>query len=396
VPVRPTSQSGLQPQTLAVTLGRPQAPGDPLNPPMVLSSTYRDGGPIGYAREGNAAWSALEEVVGALEGGSAVAFGSGMAAAVAVLDGLPPGCHVLAPAAPYHGVTALLRDLDAGGRLRVTTVDLDDVAAVDRALVDVATAGESAAVWAESPTNPMLDVVDLTALGRTTDRHGALLVVDNTFASPLRQHPLRLGADVVIHSATKLIGGHSDLLLGLAVTADADRAAALRRHRHGRGSVPGVLESFLTLRGIRTLAVRLDRAETTAGELARRLQRHPAVGRVRYPGLPGHRAADVVAAQMGGPGTMLAIETVGDALTADRVCAGVRLIVAATSLGGVETLIERRARNDGDRDAGVPPTLLRISVGLEDVDDLWADLDQALDRAVGRQSGPRSEPPPRA
>ncbi len=375
--------SSWHPHTQAVVLGRPHAPGDPLNSPLVLSSTYRDGGPVGYAREGNAGWTALEDVVGALEGGAAVAFGSGLAAAVAVLEDLPNGCHVVAPATPYHGITELLVERRGTGRLGVTTLDLSDVVATDDVLTKASAAGRPTALWAESPTNPMLDVVDLAALGRIARDHDAVFIVDNTFASPLLQQPLRLGADVVVHSATKLIGGHSDLLLGLAVTTDPERVERLRRHRHRNGSVPGSLEAYLALRGIRTLPIRLERAQANATELAIRLASHPAVTRVRYPGLPGHPRADIVAAQMSGPGSVLAIETVGDAAFADQVCAVVRLVVPATSLGGVETLIERRAKYPGDRDAGVPETLLRISVGVEHIDDVWADLDQALNAALG-------------
>jgi cystathionine gamma-synthase len=376
-----SNSSSLHAHTRAVVLGRPAAPGAPLNPPLVLSSTYRDGGDIGYAREGNAGWAALEQVVGSLEGGSAVAFASGLAAAAAVLDDLPEGCHILAPTAPYHGITELLAQRASTGRLAVTTLDLSDLSAVAVLMQRAAAGGRPAALWAESPTNPMLDVVDLAVLARIAREHYAVLIVDNTFASPMLQRPLRLGADVVVHSATKLIGGHSDLLLGLAVAddaADPERAARLRRHRHRSGSVPGALEAFLALRGIRTLPVRLDRAQANAQELAVRLQTHPAVARVRYPGLASHPGADIVARQMSGPGTVMAIETVGDAAFADRVCAAVQVVVPATSLGGVETLIERRAKYPGDRDAGVPPTLLRISVGIEDVEDLWSDLDRAL------------------
>ena len=379
MPVDPSSGSPrLHPQTLAVTVGRPQDPGDPLNPPLVLASTYRDGGRLGYAREGNAGWAALEEAVGVLEGGTAVAFGSGLAAAAAVLDSLPVGSHVVVPHAPYHGVTELLRDRVDARRLAVTALDLTDVAAVAERLDRLSGDDVRVALWAESPTNPMLDVVDLRSLGGIAATYGARFVVDNTFASPMLQQPLALGADVVVHSGTKLIGGHSDLLLGLAVAKEVRLADDLREYRHRNGNVPGALESFLALRGLRTLSVRLERAQATTADLAHRLVDHPAVAHVRYPGLPGHPGAELAAQQMSGPGTVLAIETTGDARVADRVCAAVRLVVAATSLGGVETLIERRARYAGDRAAGVPPTLLRISVGLEHVDDLWSDLDQAL------------------
>jgi cystathionine gamma-synthase len=368
-------------ETLAVALGRPRDPGAPVNPPLVLSSTYRDGGDLGYAREGNAGWAALEEVVGALEGGPAVAFGSGVAAAAAVLEDLPVGTHVVSPIAPYHGITHLLADRAAVGRLGVTAVDQTDLGAV-AATLERAARHAPVAVWAESPTNPMMDVVDLSELATMVHAHEGVLIVDNTFATPLLQRPLLLGADVVVHSGTKLIGGHSDLLLGLAVGRDLAWAGRLVTSRHRNGNVPGALEAFLALRGVRTLPVRLDRAQGTASDLAGRLATHPAIARVRYPGLPEHPAAQVVARQMAGPGTVLAVETVGDADLADRACQMVRLLVPGTSLGGVESLIERRAKYEGDRAAGVPETLLRISVGLEHVDDLWADLDHALTTAA--------------
>jgi cystathionine gamma-synthase len=382
----PSDPTPLHPATLAVSLGRPHGPGAPVNQPLVLASTYREGGALGYAREGNAGWAALEEVVGALEGGPAVAFGSGVAAAAAILDDLPVGTHVVAPSAPYHGITHLLADRVAAGRLGVAALDQTDLAAVHGALTDAAGRGP-VAIWAESPTNPLMDVVDLAALADAVHAHGGRLIVDNTFATPLLQRPLSLGADVVMHSATKLIGGHSDLLLGLVVSRDHEQAQRFVVSRHRNGNVPGVLEAFLALRGVRTLSVRLERAQANAVELAARLATHPVVARVRYPGTADHPGAAVVAAQMAGPGTMLSIETVGDAALADAVCAQVRLLVPGTSLGSVETLIERRAKYDGDRAAGVPETLLRISVGLEHVDDLWSDLDQALTRAAARPGG---------
>jgi cystathionine gamma-synthase len=204
------------------------------------------------------------------------------------------------------------------------------------------------------------------------------VLVDSTFATPLRQRPLEQGADLVLHSATKFIGGHADLLLGVVVTRDQRRRDELVHRRTMDGATPGALEAFLALRGLRTLAVRLDRAEQTAGELARRLAAHRGVTRVRYPGLPNDPGHELARRQMSGFGSMLAFETVGDANAADRVCARVQLITSATSLGGVETLLERRARYAGDAAAGTPPTLIRLSVGIENVEDLWRDLERAL------------------
>lgn len=362
----------LHPETLAVTAGRPLEAGDPLNAPLVPASTYRAGGLV-YGRDGNAGWSAFEDAVGALEGGSAVSFGSGLAATAAVLDTLPSGAVVVAPAEPYFGVSAQLGERARRGAIDLRLVDLTDIDVVRGSVPG------AALVWAETPSNPMMDVTDIGAVAELTHLHGGRLVVDSTFASPVLQRPLSLGADVVVHSATKLIGGHSDLLLGVVVSADADWCAAYARHRHDVGSVPGVLEAFLALRGLRTLPVRVERMQSTAGVLADRLAEHPAVTRVRYPGRADHPGHAVAARQMAGFGTMLSFETVGDAATADRVVAALSVVVHATSLGGVETLAERRTRYPAEAERGTPQTLIRLSVGLEHVDDLWADLEQALD-----------------
>jgi cystathionine gamma-synthase len=236
-------------------------------------------------------------------------------------------------------------------------------------------------VWVESIANPLLVVADVPAIAAAARAHGAITVVDSTFATPLRQRPLELGADIVMHSATKLIGGHSDLLLGAVVCRQPADAETLVAYRHDHGSIPGALEAFLALRGLRTLAVRLDRAEASAGELARRLASHPNVAAVYYPGLPDdaqhERATRVLD---GGFGSMVALEVAGSVEQTEAVLSGLRLITHATSLGGVESLIERRARYPGDA-AIVGPTLCRFSVGLENVEDLWSDLDRAL-RAV--------------
>jgi cystathionine gamma-synthase len=224
-------------------------------------------------------------------------------------------------------------------------------------------------------------VADVPAIVAGARRRGAISVVDATFATPLRQRPLELGADIVLHSATKLIGGHSDLLMGAVVCRDDAHADALLAHRHDHGSVPGSLEAFLALRGLRTLAVRVDRAEASAAELARRLAAHPRVSAVHYPGLPGdsqHERASRVLPRGAGP--MLAFEVAGTVEQTEAFLAGLRLVTHATSLGGVESLIERRARYAGDA-AVVGPTLCRLSVGIEDVDDIWADLHAALSAA---------------
>jgi cystathionine gamma-synthase len=372
VPVsRSREKRSLRPDSLVVAAGRPQGAGSPINPPATFSATYRAGGVRGYAREGNATWVAFEEAVGALEGGQCIAFASGMAAAAALLEALPAGSRVAISSVAYHGVHELVRDRVEAGRLEAELVDVADAGAVSRACEG------ASLLWLETPMNPLLAIADIAALADLARSRGALAVVDNTFATPLRQRPLELGADVVLHSATKFLGGHSDLLLGALVVRDQELGDRLRRRRVNDGSVPGVMEAFLALRGLRTLAVRLERAEASAGELARRLDAHPAVSRVRYPGLRDHPGHEVAARQMSGFGAMLSFE-VEDAAAADRVCERVELITHATSLGGVETLIERRARYPSEERAGTPPALLRLSVGVENVEDLWADLDRAL------------------
>lgn len=374
-----TEESGLRIDTLAITAGRPSpAPGRPLSTPIVLASNFRADGPVEYARDGGTdTWQALETAVGALEGGDAVAFASGMAAAAAILESLPTGASVIVPADCYAGVRALLNDGAAHGRWKVTAVDITDTAATEQA------AWAADLLWLESPTNPLIDIADLPRLCAFGRDRGAVVVVDNTFATALLQRPLSLGADYVLHSATKFIGGHSDLLSGIVVARDASRAAPIRRRRQLAGGTPGALESYLALRGLRTMPVRLDRAQSSAGVLAPRLAAHPAVSRVRYPGLPDDPGHARAAAQMAGFGSMLAFEVVGGAAAADAVCSGVRVAVAATSLGGVETTIERRAKLAGQ--AHIPPGLIRLSVGIEHVEDLWADLDRAL--AAGGRSG---------
>ncbi len=373
---------GQRAETLAVTAGRPPAePGRPMNEPLVLASNFRAGTPdapvVEYSRDGGTAtWEALESAVAALEGGSgAIAFGSGMAAASAILELVPTGAHVVVPSDSYSGVRSLLREGSSIGRWKVTVVDITDTAATKEA------AWAADMLWLESPTNPLIDVADLPELCRFGAGTGAIVVVDNTFATPLGQRPLSLGAHIVLHSATKFIGGHSDLLLGLAVAADPEMLQRIAQRRRLSGGLPGALESFLALRGLRTLAVRLARGQESAGVLAQRLHEHPAVSRVRYPGLPEDPWHQRAAEQMSGFGAMLSFEVHGGADAAEAVAQGVRIMTHATSLGGVESTIERRAKYANSEH--VPAGLLRLSVGVEHVEDLWADLDQAL-RSSGR------------
>lgn len=364
------------PHTIAVTAGRPAPePDAPLNPPIVLASTYvaspeQGHGEMGYGRYGNPTWLALEQTIGALEGGRALSFGSGMAAAHAILELLPRDFTLVLPRNAYLGVVAAAEDYAAKSGGRVRRVDVADTAQVLEA------AAGADLVWLETPTNPMIEVADLPAI--VAGVGGVPVVVDNTFASPLLQQPLATGADIVLHSATKLLSGHSDALLGaVVVRADDDaRFERLNATRKLHGAVPGTLEAYLVLRGIRTLPVRLAQAQRSAQTLAERLADHPAVQRVRYPGLASDPGHDVAARTMSGFGSLVSLE-LADKQTADGFVSATRLWVPATSLGGVESTLERRRRWPGEL-ASVPEGLVRLSVGLEHVEDLWADLAQAL------------------
>lgn len=368
-----------RPQTALIAAGRSaDEPGQPLNVPIVMASSFRAdrGGRSespGYSRDGGTpGWRALEEVVGELEGGEAVAFASGMGAAAAVLDLLPAGARVVAPTDCYLGVGALLEEGQRLGRWHVDLVDITDTAAA------VAAVRRADLVWLESPTNPLLGIADVPALCAAARDGGGLVAVDNTFATPLLQQPIALGADITVHSATKFLGGHSDLLLGVAVASSPELGQRLRHRREIAGAVPGALETFLVLRGLRTLALRLDQGQRSAADLARRLTGHPGVTRVRYPGLPDHPGHARACAQMSGFGALIGFEVPSE-VAANTLCDSVRVIRSATSLGGVETTIERRAKYPGQEH--LPAGFLRLSVGCEHVEDLWDDLASALDQA---------------
>lgn len=345
-----------------------------MSTPIVLSAPFQHGPDDNYyLRQGSSdTIRAFEDAVGALEGGTALAFSSGMAAIAAVAEGQPSGAVAVVPSAGYSGCVTLFDEQQRMGRMRVRPVDITDTAAVVAAL-----AGADL-LWLESVTNPLMGVADLPALIAAAHDVDAIVCVDSTFSTPLVVRPLDYGADVVMHSATKYLAGHSDLLMGVLVTRSAPLGAGLKLRRDLTGAVPGALESYLALRGLRTLAVRLERAQSNALELATRLAAHPSVTRVHFPGLaadPGHELASRL---HHGYGAMISFEVAGSADDAERVCQSVRLISHATSLGGVESLIERRARHAIDAAHGTPPTLLRLSVGIEHVEDLWADLAQAL------------------
>ncbi|MEI7742552.1 MAG: aminotransferase class I/II-fold pyridoxal phosphate-dependent enzyme [Chloroflexota bacterium] len=365
-------------ETIVVQAGRPsRSPGAAMNVPIAMSSTYVQDATIEYGRDGNAGWVALETALGALDGGRAVTFASGLAAATAIADLVPAGGTAVLSSVTYFGVRNIFERMEARGRLHVRLAPAGDTGAI------LAAADGADMVWVESIANPLLVVADVPAIAAGARERGAITVVDATFATPLRQRPLDLGADIVLHAATKFIGGHSDLLMGAVICRDEAQAGFLATFRHDHGSIPGNLEAFLALRGLRTLGVRLDRAEASAAVLARRLAVHPHVSRVHYPGLPGdpqhERALRVLPA---GAGSMLSFEVAGSAEQTDAVLSRLRLVTNATSLGGVESLVERRARYAGDASV-VGPTLCRLSVGIESVEDLWADLDGALRAVLG-------------
>ncbi|HEX5771253.1 MAG TPA: aminotransferase class I/II-fold pyridoxal phosphate-dependent enzyme [Nocardioidaceae bacterium] len=351
----------LRPATTVVASGRPaHEPDNPLNTPLTMASTYVAGGEVEYGRYGNPTWTAFEDALGDLEHGRALAFSSGLAAVATVLDLVGHEQKVVAPRHAYNGSILQMADLEARGRIRASLVDISDTEAVQAACED------ASLVWVESPTNPALEVADIASITAAAHEAGAYVVVDNTFATPLHQQPLELGADIVVHSATKFLAGHSDVLLGALVTRDAELYDVLKKRRDMTGAIPGTLEAWLALRGMRTLHVRLERAQANAQELVRRLQEHPAVSEVRYPGF----------------GAIVSIVLDQGALAADLLTHKTALWVHATSLGGVESTFERRRRWKVEP-ATIPEGLVRMSVGIEDVEDLWDDLANALDKLTG-------------
>ncbi len=344
------------PETSAITAGRPEvAPDASLNPPIVFSSTYHAGGPVGYGRYGNESWSALEAAISELEGGQTLSFSSGMAAISAVFSILPIGAPVVASNQGYSGTMGLLNQHHASGRLEVRFVDITKTDEVIAALKG------AALLWLESPTNPCLDIADLPTLIAAAKKQTIGVGVDNTFATPLVQKPLSMGADIVMHSVTKFLAGHSDVVLGSLSTADTALFKRLDESRRFNGSIPGPFEAWLALRGIRTFPVRFRAAEKNAQQLVSRLEAHGKITKVRYPGF----------------GAVISFEIDGSAEQAEKVCESSQLITHATSLGGVVSLWERR-RRWALESPSVPEQLIRLSVGCEHVEDIWQDIEQAL------------------
>lgn len=363
--------SEITPESWLVSGGRSRIPGQPLNPPPVLASNFYLPAERVYSRgEGTETVDALETLIGGLEGGQALAFSSGMASVAAVFNRLPVGSILAIPTDPYHAVAGLAREGEEQGRWTVIRIETADTDAWIEAV------GVADLVWLESPANPLIDVADLPAICAARRKQGTLVAVDSTFATPLLQQPLALGADIVMHAATKFIGGHSDLLAGLLVTGDDGLYDELHYRRRISGGTVGAMEAYLATRGARTLALRMERAQVNAMELARRLESHSQIMRVRYPGLESHGTHDHAKKFMDGYGAMMSFETTGTGDRASKVCERVELINHATSLGGIESTMERRSVITGQET--IPPTLIRFSVGCEDVEDLWTDLDQAL------------------
>jgi cystathionine gamma-synthase len=358
--------------------------------PLHLATTFKQDGVGGlrggyeYARSANPTRTALQEALAALEQGRAgLAFASGLAAEDTLLRTVcEPGSHVVLGGDAYGGTFRLISKVASRWGVEHTPADLDDVDALRAAIRPT-----TRVVWCETPTNPLLTIADIALTAEVAHDAGALLVVDNTFASPYLQQPLTLGADVVVHSTTKYLGGHSDvvggaLIVGEGASGDDDLAERLVFHQNAMGAVSGPLSDWLVLRGIKTLGVRMDRHQDNAARVAEFLLDHPAVASVRYPGLPDHPGHDIAAKQMSGFGGMLSFRLAGGEDAALRVCERVQVFTLAESLGGVESLIEHPARMTHASAAGspleVPDDLVRLSVGIEDVEDLVADLEQSL------------------
>lgn len=366
----------LQASSWLIAGGRDRSTGAPLNVPLIAASNFNlnSGSPDGrsYSRsEGTDSSLALEELLGPLDGGQALVFSSGMAAAAAVLNRVPAGGTLVVPKDPYHGVKNIAVEGENLLNWNVVRLDLADTAAW------VAHAETADLLWLESPANPLLTVADLPTICAAHRGDNTVVAVDSTFATPLLQQPLTLGADIVMHSATKFIGGHSDLLSGSLTTNRDDLFAEFAERRTITGGTIGALESFLTLRGARTLALRLEKAQANAQTLAERLDAHDQIEVVRYPGLPNHPTHDVASTFMSGFGAVMSFDPVGGGNRASALCDRLQLVFHATSLGGIESTMERRAVISGQED--MPPALIRFSVGCEHVDDIWSDISQALE-----------------
>lgn len=377
----------LKPSSLAAqALGWLDASTHAVAPPIHPSTNYaRDEdyekvGDRGYTRDENPTYEQVEALMATLEkGADAMVFGSGMAAATTVMMSLTPGDHVVAPSVMYFGLRNWLTNVGRHWGLDVDFVPPGDTLAIANAVQP----GKTKLVWLESPCNPTWDVTDIEAAAGIAHDAGAILAVDSTVATPVLTQPLSLGADIVMHSGTKYLNGHGDVLAGVLVTAREDESWERMKYlRFENGGMLGAFEAWLLMRGLRTLYLRVERCCASALHIARQLDDHPEIEEVLYPGLPTHRGHEVAARQMeGGFGGMMSIRVKGGPARAVSVAKAVALFVRATSLGGVESLIEHRATVEGE-DSPVPDDLLRLSVGIEDPDDLLADLVQALEASA--------------
>ena len=372
----------MQFETRAIHAGQPIDPATgAVIPPIHLTTTFErdaDGGyarGYSYIRAGTPNRTMLEQCLAALEDGSdAMCFASGLAAAHAIFQTLAPGDHVIAPDDAYFGVSRLLLDVMRPWGIAVSVVDMSDLAAITAALRPT-----TRLIWIESPSNPLLKIADIAAISAIARAAGAWCVVDNTWATPVLQRPLALGADAVLHATTKYLGGHSDALGGaVVVRADWPPAERIRFLQSHGGAVAAPFDCWLILRGIQTLAYRVRAHTEHATRVAHALVQHPRVAQVHYPALPTHPGHAIAMRQMRAGGVMLSVEIHGGAAAALGVAARVQLFTRATSLGGIESLIEHRASVEGP-ETRTPAGLLRVSVGLEHPDDLIADLMQALD-----------------
>jgi len=373
--------------TKAIHAGyRPDPATGAVNAPIYASSTFaQDGvgglrGGFDYARTGNPTRAALEASLAAVEEGAyGRAFSSGMAATDCALRAmLRPGDHLVIPNDAYGGTFRLIDKVFTQWDVTYTPAELSDVDAVRAAITP-----QTRLIWVETPTNPLLAIADIAAIAELGNENSAKVLVDNTFASPALQRPLTLGADVVLHSTTKYIGGHSDVVGGALVTNDEELDGAFAFLQNGAGAVPGPFDAYLTMRGLKTLVLRMQRHSENASAVAQFLAGHPSVSTVLYPGLPTHPGHEMAARQMGGFGGMVSLRMRGGRAAAEDLCARTRVFILAESLGGVESLIEHPSAMTHASTAGsqleVPDDLVRLSVGIEDVADLLADLEQALD-----------------
>lgn len=355
-------------ESQVVAAGRPEKkPDGALNPAIALNSTFHEGGPIGYGRYGNEAWSALEEAISVLEGGKTLIFSSGMAAISSVFSLLPPGAIIVAAENGYQGTTTMLKKMHEAKKLEVRFVNLPNTDEVLKALPG------AQMLYLESPTNPAIEVVDLPVVIAAGKKAGIIVVVDSTLATPMVQNPLALGADIALHSVTKYLSGHSDILLGCVVTNDESIFERVEQARRYGGAIPGPFEAWIALRGLRTFALRMQRSQENAMELAKRLEKDPRVLKVRYPGLASDPYHERAKSFMKGFGAMISFEVKADIAQIDKMCNSSTLITNATSLGGVESIWERRRRWATESHT-IPENLIRFSVGIEAVDDLWSDI----------------------